>query len=292
MRAVLLGSAAGGGVPQWNCGCPVCELARRADARVSARTEFSLAVSADGARWVLIGAPLQLGAQILGAPFLEPTGLRESPIAAVVLLGAEIDQIGGLLALRERHPFALYATHSILAAIEANPIFKALDATVVARRVLEPGSPADIGGLTLELVALHGKRALWEDEEGHSATSYGVEIAARGKRLLCVPNVLTPDAALIERMRTADVVLYDGTCFTDDELAARGIAPRTARRMGHQPIAGEGGSLALLAPLSPRRLVYVHLNNTNPILIAGSPEAEHIARAGFEIGRDGMELFA
>ncbi len=296
LTAIVLGAAAGGGYPQWNCRCPVCRLAWEGDGRVKSCTQASVAVSADGARWVLLNASPDLRAQLGATRALHPrAGLRHSPIDAVVLTGAEIDQIGGLINLRERQAFVLYGTAQTLAALAANPMFAALAPDVVTRRALAPGEAfAPAPGLEAELFLVPGKVPLYlergEPEIGaETGANVGVEVRAGGTRLVFVPGAAAVTPALEERLARADVVLFDGTLFTDDEMIRTGTGAKTGRRMGHMPIDGADGSLAALAGLSARR-IYIHINNTNPLHVAGSPERSQVEAAGWEIAADGMEI--
>jgi pyrroloquinoline quinone biosynthesis protein B len=293
LTAIVLGSAAGGGFPQWNCRCPVCELAWAGDPRVAPRTQAGLAVSADGERWTLINASPDLRQQIQTTPALHPRGLRTSPIEAVVLTGAEIDQIAGLLSLREGTPFALYATRETHAAVNANAMYSALQA--MPRETVMLGQPFPFrGGLTAELFAVPGKAPLYREGENpvldaETEATAGIELCAAGKRLVFIPGAAAVTPAMRERCMRADVVLFDGTLYTDDEMQKRGVGEKTGRRMGHMPIAGAEGSLAALRAVECRR-IYVHINNTNPILIAGSSERKIVEAAGWEIAHDGMEI--
>jgi len=296
LTAIVLGAAAGGGFPQWNCRCAPCRLAWAGDPRVKPRTQASLAVSADGAHWILLNASPDLRAQIQANPRLHPrAGARGSPIAAVVLTGAEIDQTAGLLSLRERSPFALYGTAATLAAVADNPMFGALAPDVVTRRAVVPGQRFELpGGAAAELFIVPGKVPLYlegddPDIAGETSANVGVEIVAGTARLAYVPGAAAITPAMRERFDRADAILFDGTLFSDDELIATGTGQKTGRRMGHMPLDGAGGSLAALAGLRARRIV-VHINNTNPILIDGSPERAHVTAAGWDVAEDGMEV--
>jgi len=296
LTAIVLGSAAGGGYPQWNCRCPVCRLAWEGDARVSARTQASLAVSANGTEWTLLNAAPDLRTQLLTVPALHPhQGIRGSPIAAVVLTGAEVDQTAGLLNLRERQPFDLIATadtHQILA---GSPVFAVLGADVVALKIVQPGKPFDLpGNITAELFMVPGKIPLYLEGDApetaaESGYNVGVEIASGPTRLAFVPGACAITPEVRWRLERADVIFFDGTLFTDDEMIATGTGTKTGRRMGHMPIDGPDGSLAALADLKARR-IYIHINNTNPILVAGSPEHARVTAAGWEVAADGMEI--
>ena len=293
--AIVLGSAAGGGFPQWNCRCAVCRLAWDGDPRVTPRTQASLAVSADGAHWTLLNASPDLRAQLAATPALHPRTLRGSPIEAVLLTGGEIDQTAGLLNLREREPFTLFGTQDTLAALAGNPMFGALAPDVVTRRAVTPGPSFELpGGLTGELFLVPGKVPLYletgtPETSVESGVNVGVEIKADRATLMFVPGAAAVTPALRERLARADVILFDGTLFTDDEMIASGTGEKTGRRMGHMPIEGADGSLAALKGLGKRR-IYIHINNTNPILIEGSPERRRVEAAGFEVAADGLEI--
>jgi pyrroloquinoline quinone biosynthesis protein B len=300
LAAIVLGAAAGGGFPQWNCRCAVCRLAWAGDKRVKPRTQASLAVSADGERWILLNASPDLRTQIQANQNLQPRGqahdnARGSPIAAVVLTGAEIDQTAGLLSLRERSPFALYATAATLAAIADNPMFAALAPDLVSRHAVVPGARFALGyGLEAELFIVPGKVPLYlegddPDTASESAANVGVEIFNGASRLAFVPGAAAITPAVMQRLARADVIFFDGTLFSDDEMIATGTGNKTGRRMGHMPLDGPDGSLATLSGLHARR-IFVHINNTNPILIDGSPERGRVVAAGWEIAEDGLEV--
>jgi pyrroloquinoline quinone biosynthesis protein B len=295
LTAVVLGAAAGGGFPQWNCRCDVCRLAWSGDARVRPRTQASLAISADGRQWALLNASPDLRSQIQATPALQPRdGTRHSPIQAVVLTGAEIDQTAGLLSLRERWQFALYGTAATLAAVASNPMFGALAADVVTRRAVVPEQAfALLEGIEAELFLVPGKVPLYLEDAApaidESAANVGIEVRAGGKRLAFVPGAAAMTSALKQRLTRADVVLFDGTLFEDDEMLRTGTGSKTGRRMGHMPIFGPGGTLSELAGLEQRR-IFIHINNTNPILIDGSSERRHVEAAGWEVAEDGQEI--
>ena len=296
LTALVLGSAAGGGFPQWNCRCRLCSLAWAGDGRVRVRTQASLAVSADGDDWVLINASPDLPQQLRGARALHPrAGIRGTPIKAIVLTGGEIDQVAGLLSLREREPFCICATDATLAALAGNTLFGALAPELVPRRPVVPGKAFVLpGGLLAELFAVPGKVPLYlegenPDTASETPSNVGVEISAGGTRIAYVPGAAAVTPAMKERIEGADVVFFDGTLYRDDEMIANGTGSKTGRRMGHMPIDGVDGSLAALAGL-PGRRIYVHINNTNPVLLAGSPERAAVEGLGWEIAEDGMEI--
>lgn len=296
LTAIVLGAAAGGGFPQWNCRCPVCRLAWGGDPRVTPRTQTSLAVSADSRHWILLNASPDLRQQIAETRELHPRdGARDSPIAAVVLTGAEVDQTAGLLSLRERQAFDLHATAETLAILAENSMFDVLAHNVVARRPVRSHEVLDLpGGLRAELFAVPGKVPLYREGDApqtaiESEANVGVEISAGDARLVFVPGCAEMTPILKMRLARAHVVLFDATLFTDDEMVSTGTGTKTSRRMGHVPIDGEGGSLAALSDL-PARRIYIHINNTNPILITDSPQRRKAEAAGWEIASDGMRI--
>ena len=296
LTAIVLGAAAGGGFPQWNCRCPTCRLAWEGDARVRPRTQASLAVSADGESWLLINASPDLSQQLRQSKALHPrSATRGSPIETVILTGAEIDQVAGLLCLREREPFGICATAATLAALADNPMFGVLAPDLARRQAIAPGtSLALAGGLSAQLFTVPGKVPLYlegEDPEtaSETAANVGIELAAADARISYVPGAAAVTPGMMQRLARADVVFFDGALFRDDEMIATGTGTKTGRRMGHMPIDGEDGSLRALAGIAGRR-IYVHINNTNPILVEGSPERLQVERAGWEVAEDGMEI--
>lgn len=295
LRAIVLGAAAGGGYPQWNCRCPICALAWAGDARVMPRSQASLAVTADGSTFTLLNASPDLRAQIAATSALRPRGLRDSPIAAVVLSGGEIDQIAGLLHLREGARFSLFASAETLAHIEGNPIFRALAPDLVARHAVALGTAFELpGGIAAELFAVPGKVPLYREAEGETLAgaageNVGIELRGGSARLIFIPGAAALNDAIRDRISRADVLLFDGTLYRDDEMIRMGLGTKTGLRMGHMPIDGAGGSLAALRGVAARR-IYVHINNTNPILVEGSAERRAVEGAGFEVAHDGMEI--
>jgi pyrroloquinoline quinone biosynthesis protein B len=300
LRAIVLGSAAGGGFPQWNCRCPACQLAWSGDRRVKSRTQASLAVSANGEDWLLINASPDLPEQIRRSPALHPGGgkggnTRGSPIKSILLTGAEIDQVTGLLSLREREPFTLCASAATHAVVRANSVFDVLAADVVERRTIELDQPCTLpGDLVAELFAVPGKVPLYLEGENpetmsETAGTVGAEISAGGARLVYIPGAAAITPRMRKRLDRADVVFFDGTLFRDDEMIVSGTGSKTSRRMGHMSIGGTEGTLEALRDLKARR-IFIHINNTNPILVDGSPEHARVVREDWEIAEDGMEV--
>jgi len=305
MRALVLGAAAGGGFPQWNSHAPACQRARRGDPCARPRTQASLAVSADGERWFLLNASPDLRQQIEQTPALHPrTGLRSSPIAGVALTGGDVDAIAGLLTLRERQPLTLYASAKVHGVLEANPIFRVLAPDLVQRRPLPLGQAVSLqlpdgsdSGLTLELFAVPGKVPLYlEDASGgtppivEGEDTVGAVVSDGRTKLHYIPGCAAMSPALARRLRGAELVLFDGTLWSDDEMIRAGIGSKTGARMGHMSIGGPQGTLAAFADLGVRRKLFVHLNNSNPVLLDDSPERAAVEAAGWEVAHDGLEL--
>ena len=259
MQARVLGAAAGGGFPQWNSNAVGCRRARAGDPHARPRTQASVAVSADGDRWFLLNASPDLRQQIEAAPCLHPRhGLRSSPIAGVVLTGGDVDAIAGLLTLRERHAFTVYGTARIHQVLDANPIFEVLARDVVARQCVAVGTPTMLtlpdgspSGLVVELFAVPGKVPLYlEDASGDASHCRGRRNRRRGdqrrppQRLFFIPGCAGMTDALAQRLEGADVVLFDGTLWTDDEMLRAGLGGKTGLRMGHMSVSGPNGTLA------------------------------------------------
>ena len=308
LRAIVLGAAAGGGFPQWNSAGPGCARARAGDPAAPPRSQASLAVSADGVRWALLNASPDLRQQILATPALHPRPapgeVRHSPIAAAVLTGAEVDTIAGLLTLRERHAFALYGAAAALDVLAANPIFQAVNPALVPRRPLPLDTPLALAdaagaplGLTVEAFAVPGKVPLFlESPSGEdpgrtdAGDTIGLRVAAGGRALFFIPGCAAMTPALAARLEGAECVLFDGTLWRDDEMIRAGAGPKTGARMGHMSIDGPQGTIAAFARLGVRRRILIHINNTNPVLLADSPERAAAEAAGWEVAEDGMEI--
>ncbi len=293
----MLGSGGGGGVPQWNCGCRVCRLAWSGDSRVKPRTQSSLAVSVDGANWLLLNASIDLRQQILATPALQPKGeRRHSPIAAVLLTNTDVDHAAGLLALRERQPFTIWGTQATLETIGANRIFDVVGRDIAPRRAVKLGEAIEpLPGLRLELFPVPGKVPLWLEENEVKTDqigegTVGVAVEAAGRKLVYAPGCARVTDDLKMRIAGAHALFFDGTLFADDEMIVNGLGDKTGRRMGHMPVSGPGGTLEELAGCAPARRILIHINNSNPILIEGSPEEARVKAAGWDIALDGMEV--
>lgn len=307
MRAIVLGSAAGGGSPQWNCRCGVCERVRRGDPGTAPRTQTSLAVSADDRRWAIIDASPDLRQQVLTQPALWPAQPgRHSPIAAMVVTSGDIDRVAGLLSLRERHAFSLYGTDLLHETLADSPLFAVLDPELVPRRklTLDLATPlvdasGDDLGILVEPFVVPGKIPLYLEKRGtvpdtreRTARTIGLRIHARGTKrsLFYVPSCAELPPDLARRLDGAELLLFDGTLFRDDELVMQGLGEKTGRRMGHMSLDGPDGTLAAFASLRIGRKVLVHINNSNPVLLGDSGPRRRVEAAGWEVAFDGMEL--
>jgi len=303
--AVVLGSAAGGGFPQWNSNAPACRRARRGDPEARVRSQASLAVSSNNKDWVLLNASPDLRLQIEAAPQLYPCkGLRSSPITGVVLTGGDVDAIAGLLHLRERHRFNIYAPSRVLAIIAANPIFDVLAPDFVRRIELpldermELAGASGASGLAVIPFAVPGKLPLYLETAGQDpglseeGDAVGLEIieTATGKSFFFVPGCAAITEQLRARLAGSALVLFDGTLWSDDEMIRLAVGSKTGKRMGHMSMSGEDGTIAAFHDLGVGRRIFIHINNSNPVLLDDSPE-RHIANAaGWEIAYDGMEV--
>ncbi|MCQ0987818.1 pyrroloquinoline quinone biosynthesis protein PqqB [Jiella marina] len=302
MRLFVLGSAAGGGYPQWNCLCDVCRLYWSGDDRVQARSQSSIAASADGRNWLLLNASPDLRDQILRSPRLSPGAVaaddtrRASPISAVLVTNGDVDHIAGLLTLREKQAFPLYGTAGVLGMISESPVFQVLDPEFVEKKPVAIGTSfSPLPGLDVEIFSVPGKVPLFMekgevDVGEESEMTVGVRLSAHGKTAYYIPGCAHVPAPLKERVRGADALLFDGTVFEDDEMSRAGVGAKTGRRMGHMPISGEGGSLDAFDGLDIGQRAYIHINNTNPILIEGSDERKTVEAAGWAVTHDGMEI--
>jgi pyrroloquinoline quinone biosynthesis protein B len=303
VRIIVLGSAAGGGVPQWNCNGPVSRAARAGSFAAPARMQASLAVSADGKDWVVINASPDLRQQILATPRLWPVDgkLRDTPIKAVVLTGGEIDNVAGLLSLRERQPFVLWATAGVHAALDANPIFEALDRALVERRALALDRPTALAGpggalgLSLEAFSVPGKVPLYMESRSESLAgrpdgTIGLAIEHGRQRFHFIPGCAAMNPQIRRRITDSQLLFFDGTLWRDDEMITSGLGTKTGQRMGHLSMSGPEGSMALLADVPLGRRVFIHVNNSNPALLADSAERKALAAAGWEVAHDGMEI--
>ncbi len=286
LEAVVLGSAAGGGFPQWNSNAPPCCRARRGDVAAIPRTQASLAVSANRRDWFILNASPDLRLQIEATPALHPReGLRSSPVAGVVVTGGDVDAIAGLLHLRERHRFSVYAPARVLDVIAANPIFHVLAPDCVERVELPLDRRIDLAGATgpsgiaVIAFAVPAKVPLYLEiagqdpgiaEEG-DAVALQIVDSATGKSIFFIPGCAAMTERLRRRLTGGELVFFDGTLWRDDEMIRLGVGNKTGRRMGHISMSGDDGAIAAFRDLGVKRRIFVHINNSNPVLLDDSP---------------------
>ena len=308
MLIKVLGSGAGGGLPQWNCNARNSADSRKGVAGLTPRTQASVAVSANGRDFVLLNAAPDLRQQINETPALQPAanaGPRSSPIKAVVLSNGDVDAVAGLLHLREGQPFTVYGSDRVLAVLAANSIFDVLNHQLVRRVPMVLGKPFAVEGplgrlgLEIEAFAVPGKVALYledaaagEDFGTEEGDTVGLKITETdtGRHFFFVPGCAEVDEDLRARLKGAPLVFFDGTLYTNDEMIAQGLLNKTGQRMGHMNMSGPGGTLAAFADLDVGRKVFIHINNSNPALREDSPERAAVQDAGWEVSHDGMEL--
>jgi len=297
MRIKVLGAAAGGGFPQWNCGCPNCRDIRSGVLSAKPLTQECVAVSADGERWLLLNASPEIRSQIESFPALHPRGPRHSPIAAILLTNGDLDHCLGLLSLRESHPLVIYATDRVRRGFtEGNVLYRTLQRfpEQVTWRVLEPGKEADLGGLAVEALPAPGKPPIHLEGTGASDPGDNIGLLIHDRRTGTRLAYFSAAAAITSTMRAAfdgaDCVFFDGTFWASDELIALGLGDKRAEQMAHLPVGGEAGSLRALAGVGAPKRIYIHINNTNPLLRPRSAERRQVEAAGWEIAHDGMEV--
>jgi pyrroloquinoline quinone biosynthesis protein B len=306
LRVVVLGAAAGGGIPQWNCGCPVCLAARTKHPELQS-TQASIAISADGDHWFLINASPDLRQQLIATPQLHPAPgkLRHSPIAGVILTNGEIDAVAGLLSMREGWPFAIYAHRKVLAILNSNSIFNVLNEKNVRRQpieveqtfepVLPDGSPS---GIDILPFAVAGKSAWYLEGKVHPAGADGtgdtlglrIRDKATGKFFYFLAACADVTDDLKSRLAGAPLVFFDGTVWRDDELILAGLGNKTGQGMGHIAMSGDTGAIAALSGLGIDRKIFLHINNSNPALLHDSAERKIAEQAGWQIPADGTEI--
>ena len=307
MRIEILGSAAGGGFPQWNCSCRNCQAIRAGSFPGKRRTQTQVAITNDGQSWFLLNASPDLRQQIESTPALHPRkNVRDSPISGVLLTSADLDQIIGLLSLRELQPFRIFCTASIRRILrEDNSVFAMLnrvpqqvvwtDIAPCERFSLASVSGQD-SGLLCETFSLHGRYPMYVERSALSGlapleASLGLIVGTfSGPRIGYFPAVPEADKSLLERLETVDLLLFDGTFWSDDELRTVRGSGLTAREMGHIPVSSAGGSLQQLKSLRRPRKIFVHINNTNPMLDESSPQYREVRDAGWEVAEDGWRF--
>lgn len=293
-RAQILGAAAGGGLPQWNCGCDNCNLARCG--AIPSQTQSSLAVTADGESWAVLNASPDIRQQLAQTPNLHPTGLRALPLRSVLVTNGDIDHVAGLLTLREMQSFILFATAGIHDVLAQNPMFDALNSAVVTRRTIALDQAFElVAGVTATLFAVPGKVPLYLEGDTVQTDligdqTVGVKLETAGKTAFYIPGCALLNKDLRTRLTRADLLFFDGTLWQDDEMVQAGLGKKTGKRMGHMSMSGPEGSLAAFDGMRIAQKVYVHMNNTNPVLRPQSAEKAQAEAAGWIIGQDGMEI--
>jgi pyrroloquinoline quinone biosynthesis protein B len=289
-------------VPQWNCACGICREARAATGRVRPRTQSSVAVSADGQHWFLLNASPDIRVQIEGTPALQPPAgaLRGSTIEAVLLTNADLDHTLGLLLLREGKKLQIHAPakvqQSLTDGISIGPVL----ASFCGVKWIEPGAESSLlyrdsspSGLLYEAIPLPGhpprymKRSVFQPG---NVVGYRITDEKTGCRVLFLPDVAALDEKLTEILPQCEILLFDGTFWSENEMQGSGIGERTASHMGHLPISWVSGSLKALGELKLQHKIYIHINNTNPILLENSSERAVVMAAGCTVGEDGMEF--
>jgi len=304
----VLGSAAGGGLPQWNCNGRNSAGVREGVVGLMARTQASVAVSADGRDWVLLNASPDLRQQINETAELQPAtdkGPRNSPIKAVVLTNGDVDAIAGLLTLREAQPFTVYGSKRVLDVLAANSIFDVLDASLVARKPMTFGRPFAVEGpegpvgIEIEAFPVPGKVALYLEDSNAGAgfgtqegDTVGLKVTEAGsnRHFFFVPGCAKLDAATSDRLEGAPLLFFDGTLYTNDEMIVQGLMNKTGERIGHMNMSGAGGTIATFGDLGVERKIFIHINNSNPALREDSPEREAVEASGWEVAYDGMTI--
>ena len=297
MQIRILGSAAGGGFPQWNCNCAGCQSVRQGDDGVRQRTQSSLAVRGTSGDWFLVNASPDVRQQLEMLRDQTPNTIRSSPIAGVLLTDGEIDHTAGLTILRESNePLQIYGTDTVRQALtEGFSLLQVLENYCGFKwSVVEPGSIMNLGDLEIEAFSLPGtppkymrSRTL---KESNWVVGFTFRDRATGGVATYAPALAELTSSIIDRLEKSDCILVDGTCWLNDELVKLGMSNRTALSMGHLPLSGENGSLQPLSQLSCKHKIFTHINNTNPILIERSPERQLVEAAGMEVAYDGLTI--
>lgn len=292
----VLGSAAGGGFPQWNCSCPTCRAVREGSRPCRSRTQSSIAVSADYRRWFLLNASPDIRAQIESFPALHPHDDRTTPLQAVLLTDAELDHTLGLLLLREGRALAVHATPAVHETLcDGTSLLRTLGRYCpVEWRPVVPEADVSLGdGLSYRAfdVPTTKRTRFGPGREKGRIVGYRLTDERSDRALVYLPGVQELTEGVREQLDDCACLLFDGTCWHNDELIRLGLAGKTARDMGHLPIGGPEGSLEYLSPLPIERKIYIHLNNTNPILLDDAPERRLVEDHGLEVALDGLEVW-
>ncbi len=301
MQILILGAAAGGGFPQWNCACANCAGLRAGTLAARPQTQSSIAVSGDGEHFLLINASPDIRQQINATPALQPArGARDTGIGAVLLVDAQIDHTAGLLILREGERLPVYCTPPVHEDLTTGfPVLRMLEhyCGVDWQPLVADGTSfgvPQVPGISLQAFALSSKAPPYSPHrhDPHPGDNIGLLItdSGSGRKLFYAPGLGDIEPHLWAPMQAADCVLVDGTCWTDDELSRRGVGSKRSRQMGHLPQHGPGGMIEALERLPETRKILIHINNTNPILLEDGPERATLAAAGIEVAHDGMDI--
>ena len=307
LKILVLGSAAGGGSPQWNCNSSVSKAVRNRESGTSIRTQSSIAVTTDDNNWFLFNASPDLGSQIIKNNQMHPKkDLRHSPINGVVLTNGDVDHVAGLLSLRERQNLSIYAHDRVHSVLKANSIFNVLNPEYVDRRSMKMNEEFELedknnikSGIKVEAFEVPGKIALWLEDESkgnnfgtQEGDTIGLKISSvsDSKSFFYIPACAKMTEELRSRLYGSELVLFDGTLWVNDEMASSKVGEKTGQRMGHMNNSGPDGTLAVFEDIEVNRKIFIHINTTNPILLENSDERKEVEKNGWEVSYDGMEI--
>ena len=307
LKVLVLGSAAGGGSPQWNCNSEVSKAVRSRTNGTSPRTQSSIVVTANNDEWFLFNASPDLGSQILNNSQMHPKkGLRHSPISGVVLTNGDVDHVAGLLTLRERQNLSVYAHARVHSVLKENSIFNVLNSDYVDRREMKMNVEFELknkegkgSGIFVEAFEVPGKIALWLEDESkgenfgtQEGDTIGLKISSAGKEksFYYIPACAKMTSELSEKLKDSELVLFDGTLWKNDEMASSKVGEKTGQRMGHMNNSGPDGSIEAFKDLNVKKKIFIHINTTNPILLSDSSERKIVEENNWEVSYDGMEI--
>ena len=307
LKVLVLGSAAGGGSPQWNCNSEVSKAVRSRTNGTSPRTQSSIVVTANNDEWFLFNASPDLGSQILNNSQMHPKkGLRHSPISGVVLTNGDVDHVAGLLTLRERQNLSVYAHARVHSVLKENSIFNVLNPDYVDRREMKMNVEFELknkegkgSGIFIEAFEVPGKIALWLEDESkgenfgtQEGDTIGLKISSAGKEksFYYIPACAKMTSELSEKLKDSELVFFDGTLWKNDEMASSKVGEKTGQRMGHMNNSGPDGSIEAFKDLNVKKKIFIHINTTNPILLSDSNERKIVEENNWEVSYDGMEI--